>query len=101
MSPSVSRITRNPVRTRVWSSARSTRILADILTIVPVPAPGAASSSRTTPGRNIVLAPDDDDGTRSLPSVASTHLLGRETNESHLLRTPATGLRAGRAGHGG
>ena len=30
MSPSASRITRKPVRTRVWSSASRTRILADI-----------------------------------------------------------------------
>src|ERR1700761_2456258 len=100
MSPSVSRITRNPVRTRVWSSARSTRILAVIPTIVHVAAMIAGSSLRMTPGRNVILAPDDDYRSPFLLSVTSTttHVEGKQ-NERHLQGNPPARLRAGRPVH--
>src|ERR1700722_8218583 len=101
MSPSVSRITRNPVRTRVWSSARSTRIFADIPTILQVPLLTARSSLRTTPGCNVILAPDDGYRAGFLRSRYRLQPLERKTNERHLQGNPATGLCAGRPGYRG
>src|SRR3954453_9847428 len=68
MSPSASRITRKPVRTRVWASAISTRIFADTPAILPVrrPPPGHPCGRRHLP--SILLAPDVDYRRRSLAS---------------------------------